>query len=52
MKIGVFKTKNDMGKAAAEEAARILIDTIREKGEATFINPKGRIPRACPWMNG
>jgi len=17
-----------------------------------FINPKGRIPRACPWMNG
>jgi len=41
MKIEVFKTKNDMGKAAAEEAARILIDAIREKGEATFITATG-----------
>ena len=41
MKIEVFKTKNDMGKAAAEEAARILIDAIREKGEATFIIATG-----------
>ena len=30
-----------MGKAAAEEAARILIDAIREKGEATFIAATG-----------
>jgi glucosamine-6-phosphate deaminase len=41
MKIEVFKTKNNMGKAAAEEAARILIDAIREKGEATFIAATG-----------
>jgi len=41
MKIEVFKTKNDMGKAAAEEAARILMKTIREKGEATFIAATG-----------
>jgi len=30
-----------MGKSAAEEAARILIDAIREKGEATFIAATG-----------
>jgi len=41
MKIKVFKTKHNMGKAAAEEAARILIDAIREKGEATFIAATG-----------
>jgi len=41
MKIEVFKTKNDMGKAAAEEAAKILIDAIKEKGEATFIVATG-----------
>jgi len=41
MKIEVFKTKNEMGKAAAEEAARILTDTIKEKGEATFIAATG-----------
>jgi glucosamine-6-phosphate deaminase len=41
MKIKVFKTKHSMGKAAAEEAARILIDAIREKGEATFIAATG-----------
>ena len=22
------------------------------EGASDFINPKGRIPRACPWMNG
>lgn len=41
MEIRVFKTKNDMGKAAAEKAARILIDAIREKGDATFIAATG-----------
>ena len=41
MKIKVFKTKHSMGKAAAEEAARILTDTIKEKGEATFIAATG-----------
>jgi len=41
MKIGIFGTKNNMGKAAADEAARILIDTIKEKGQATFIAATG-----------
>ncbi len=41
MKIKVFKTKYNMGKAAAEKAARILIDTIKKKGEATFIAATG-----------
>jgi glucosamine-6-phosphate deaminase len=41
MKIKVLKTKYDMGKAAAEEAARILVDAIKEKGEATFIVATG-----------
>jgi len=41
MKIKAFKTKHNMGKAAAEEAARILIDTIKEKGKATFIAATG-----------
>jgi len=41
MKIKVFKTKHSMGKAAAEEAARILLDTIKKKGEATFIAATG-----------
>ncbi len=41
MKIKALKTKYDMGKAAAEEAARILVDAIKEKGEATFIVATG-----------
>jgi len=41
MKIKVSKTKQKMGRAAAEEAARILIDAIRERGEATFITATG-----------
>ena len=41
MKIKVFKTKHNMGKAAADEAARILIGAIKEKGEATFIVATG-----------
>ena len=41
MKIRIFETKNNMGKAAAKEAARILTDTIKEKGEAAFIVATG-----------
>jgi glucosamine-6-phosphate deaminase len=41
MKIGIFETKDNMGKAAAEEAARILINTIQKKGKATFIAATG-----------
>ena len=41
MKIKVFKTKHNMGKAAADEAAKILIGAIKEKGEATFIVATG-----------
>ena len=41
MKIKVLETKQEMGKAAAEEAARILISTIREKGEAVFVAATG-----------
>ena len=41
MKIETFETKYSMGKAAAEEAAKILIDAIKEKGEATFIVATG-----------
>ena len=41
MKVKVFETKQEMGKAAAEEAARILISTIREKGEAVFVAATG-----------
>jgi len=41
MKIKTFETKQEMSKAAAEEAAKILIDTIKEKGEAVFIAATG-----------
>jgi len=41
MKIRIFETKDNMGKAAAEEAARILTKTIKEKGEANFIVATG-----------
>lgn len=41
MKIKVFKTKHNMGKAASDEAAKILIGAIKEKGEATFIVATG-----------
>jgi len=39
--VKIYQNKNSMGKAAADEAARILIDAIREKGEATFIAATG-----------
>ena len=41
MKIKIFETKYKMGKAAAEKAAKILINAIEEKGEATFIAGTG-----------
>jgi len=41
MKVKIFETKQEMGKAAAEEAARILINTLKEKGEAVFIAATG-----------
>ncbi|MBA7559498.1 glucosamine-6-phosphate deaminase [Candidatus Atribacteria bacterium 1244-E10-H5-B2] len=41
MKIETFETKYSMGKAAAEKAAKILKDAIKEKGEATFIVATG-----------
>lgn len=41
MKVKVFETKQEMGKAAAEKAARILINTIKEKGEAVFVAATG-----------
>ncbi len=41
MKVKIFKTKQQMCKAAAKEAARILISTIKEKGEAVFVVATG-----------
>ncbi len=41
MKINIFKTKEGMGKAAAEKAAEILKEAIKEKGEANFITATG-----------
>jgi len=41
MKIGIFETKKEMGKAAAKEAAGILKSTIKEKGEAVFVAATG-----------
>jgi len=41
MKVKMFRTKKQMCKAAAEEAARILISTIKEKGEAVFVVATG-----------
>ncbi|MBA7529301.1 Glucosamine-6-phosphate deaminase 1 [subsurface metagenome] len=41
MKVKIFKTKQQMCKAAAKEAARILISTIKEKSEAIFVVATG-----------
>jgi glucosamine-6-phosphate deaminase len=41
MKVRIFKTKQQMCKAAAKEAARILISTIKEKSEAIFVVATG-----------
>ncbi|HER23543.1 MAG TPA: glucosamine-6-phosphate deaminase [Candidatus Atribacteria bacterium] len=39
--VKVYENKNSMGKAAAEKAAKILVDAIKEKGEANFIAATG-----------
>lgn len=41
MKVKIFETKQEMGKAAAEEAERILVNTIKDKGEAVFVAATG-----------
>lgn len=41
MNIKIFKTKESMGKAAAEKAAEILKDAINKKGEANFVIATG-----------
>ena len=41
MNINIFKSKQTMGKAAAEKAAEILIDAIKENGEANFVIATG-----------
>lgn len=41
MKINILKSKEDMGKAAAEKAAEILNEAIQRKGEANFIAATG-----------
>jgi len=41
VKIKIFEAKQEMGKAAAKEAARILKSTIKKKGEAVFVAATG-----------
>ena len=41
MKIKIFETKKEMGKAAAERAAEVLEEAIKEKGEAVFVAATG-----------
>lgn len=41
MKIRIFDTKEEMGKAAAEKAAEILRAAIKKKGEAVFVAATG-----------
>lgn len=41
MIVNIYKTKQEMGKAAAERAGEILIDAIKKKGEATFVAATG-----------
>ena len=41
MKIKIFNTKESMGKVAAEKATEILLDAIKEKGEANFVIATG-----------
>ena len=39
--VKVYENKHSMGKAAAEEAAKILVEAIKEKSEANFIAATG-----------
>lgn len=41
MKIGIYKTKEEMGKAAAEKAAQLLRKATKEKGESVFVTATG-----------
>lgn len=41
MKIKIFETKKEMGKVAAERAAEVLEEAIKEKGEAVFVAATG-----------
>ncbi|MFQ6067193.1 MAG: glucosamine-6-phosphate deaminase [bacterium] len=41
MEIRIFETKKEMGQAAAERAAGILKEAIREKNEAVFVTATG-----------
>jgi len=41
MKIEIFETKQEVGKAAAQEAASTLINTIKTKNEAVFVAATG-----------
>ena len=41
MNINIFKSKQTMGKAAAEKAAEILVAAIKKKGEANFVIATG-----------
>jgi len=41
MKVKIFRTKQQMCKAAAEKAAEILISTIKKKGETVFVAATG-----------
>ena len=41
MRVKIYGSKQEMGKAAAEEAAGILRSTIKEKGEAVFVVATG-----------
>ena len=41
MELRIFETKKEMGRAAAEEAAQILREAIKEKNEAVFVAATG-----------
>lgn len=41
MKVKICEAKQEMGKTAAEKAAKILTSAIKEKGEAAFVVATG-----------
>ncbi len=41
MEVKTFETKEEMGKAAAKQAAKMLISAMKEKGEAVFVVATG-----------
>jgi len=45
-----MKKYRGKGRGNGEEINKAFFDCISHKSELIlFINPKGRIPRACPW---